>query len=141
MHSNKNFFLGLLSRYFYIITFYNFNFQVEAQVYILSKEEGGRTKPFTSFIQLQMFSRTWDCAVQVNMPGKEMVMPGEDTKLLLRLIRPMVLETGQRFTLRDGSLTLGTGVITNILSSLTEQERLDLTEGKKSRDKKSSNKV
>lgn len=53
--------------------------QVEAQVYILSKEEGGRSKPFTSYFQLQMFSRTWDCAAQVIIPNKEMVMPGEDT--------------------------------------------------------------
>ncbi|KAJ9593816.1 hypothetical protein L9F63_027541, partial [Diploptera punctata] len=53
---------------------------VEAQVYILSKEEGGRQKPFTSYIQLQMFSRTWDVATQVIIPDKEMVMPGEDTK-------------------------------------------------------------
>lgn len=53
---------------------------VEAAVYILSKEEGGRSKPFTSFIQLQMFSMTWDCAAQVTLPEKEMVMPGEDAK-------------------------------------------------------------
>lgn len=55
------------------------NDHFEAQAYILSKEEGGRHKPFTSFIQLQMFSRTWDCATQVIIPGKEMAMPGEDT--------------------------------------------------------------
>lgn len=55
------------------------NDQVEAQVYVLSKEEGGRVKPFTSYIQLQMFSQTWDCAAQVIIPNKEMVMPGEDT--------------------------------------------------------------
>lgn len=53
---------------------------LESQVYILNKEEGGRSKPFTSFIQLQMFCRTWDCAVQVIVPDKEMVMPGEDSK-------------------------------------------------------------
>lgn len=56
------------------------NDNVEAQVYILNKEEGGRAKPFTSFIQLQMFSRTWDCSCQVIVPDKEMVMPGEDSK-------------------------------------------------------------
>lgn len=53
---------------------------IEAQVYILSKDEGGRARPFTSFIQLQMFSKTWDCAAQVSLEGKEMVMPGEDAK-------------------------------------------------------------
>ncbi|XP_055383103.1 elongation factor Tu [Condylostylus longicornis] len=110
--------------------------QVEAQVYILSKEEGGRHKAFMNFIQLQMFSRTWDCASQVNIPGKDMVMPGEDTKLILKLIRPMVLEMGQRFTLRDGNLTLGTGVVTKILPQLNESERNELTEGKKAREKK-----
>jgi elongation factor Tu len=52
---------------------------IDAQVYVLSKEEGGRSKPFTSFFQLQMFSRTWDCAAQVTIPNKDMVMPGEDT--------------------------------------------------------------
>nr|XP_014102219.1 elongation factor Tu 2 [Bactrocera oleae] len=114
--------------------------QLEAQVYILAKEEGGRHKPFMSFIQLQMFSRTWDCAVQVQIPDKEMVMPGEDTKLILRLIRPMVLEQGQRFTLRDGNLTLGTGVVTKVLPPLSENERLSLTEGKKAREKKEAGK-
>jgi len=49
-------------------------------VYILNKEEGGRAKPFTSYIQLQMFSKTWDVAVQIIIPDKEMVMPGEDAK-------------------------------------------------------------
>lgn len=53
---------------------------VETQVYVLSKEEGGRSKPFTSYIQLQLFSKTWDCAAQVIVTEKEMVMPGEDAK-------------------------------------------------------------
>jgi elongation factor Tu len=53
---------------------------LEAQVYVLSKEEGGRSRPFTSLIQMQMFSKTWDCATQVAIPGKDMVMPGEDAK-------------------------------------------------------------
>lgn len=50
------------------------------QVYLLTKEEGGRTKAITPYMNLQMFSRTWDCAAQVLFPGKEMVMPGEDAK-------------------------------------------------------------
>lgn len=109
---------------------------IECQVYILSKEEGGRQKPFTSFIQLQMFSKTWDCAAQVNLSdNKEMVMPGEDTRLVLRMLKPMVVEQGQRFTLRDGSLTLGTGVIVKVLPRLSEHERMSLMEGKKAREK------
>ncbi|XP_066995665.2 elongation factor Tu, mitochondrial [Anabrus simplex] len=103
---------------------------IEAQVYVLSKEEGGRTKPFMSFIQLQMFSRTWDCAAQVLIPEKKMAMPGEDCTFVLRLLRPMVLEKGQRFTLRDGALTLGTGVITKVLPSLTPDQKKSLTERK-----------
>lgn len=54
------------------------------------------------------------------------------------MIRPMVLEQGQRFTLRDGSVTLGTGVVTKILPTLNEEERKSLTEGKKAREKKST---
>ncbi|KAK5644390.1 hypothetical protein RI129_005690 [Pyrocoelia pectoralis] len=112
------------------------NDHIEAQVYILNKEEGGRSKPFTSFIQMQMFCRTWDCSCQVVIPEKEMVMPGEDSKLILKMIRPMVLEQGQRFTLRDGNLTLGTGVVTTVLPKLSEQERQTITEGKKAREKR-----
>ncbi|XP_046736081.1 elongation factor Tu, mitochondrial-like [Diprion similis] len=110
--------------------------QFEAQIYVLSKEEGGRARPVLNYIQLQMFSKTWDCPTQVQIVEKDMVMPGEDTKLLLKLFKPMVCEQGQRFTLRDGSLTLGTGVITKILPPLTEAERLALSEGKKNREKK-----
>ncbi|XP_066153107.1 elongation factor Tu-like [Euwallacea fornicatus] len=109
---------------------------IETQVYVLNKDEGGRSKPFTSYIQLQMFCRTWDCAVQVVIPDKEMVMPGEDSKLILKMLKPMVLEQGQRFTLRDGTVTLGTGVVTKILPLLNEEERQALTEGKKAREKK-----
>ncbi|XP_072943782.1 elongation factor Tu, mitochondrial [Epargyreus clarus] len=113
---------------------------VEAAVYILSKEEGGRAKPFTSFIQLQMFSMTWDCATQVTVPDKEMVMPGEDSTLHLKLLKPMVCEAGQRFTLRLADLTLGTGVITKINKNLSEDDRLKLLEGKKARQKAAAKK-
>ncbi|XP_034068890.1 elongation factor Tu, mitochondrial [Gymnodraco acuticeps] len=90
--------------------------KVQAQVYILSKEEGGRHKPFISNFMPLMFSLTWDMACRVTLPlDKEMVMPGEDTSLTLTLRQPMVLEKGQRFTLRDGSKTIGTGLVTDIL--------------------------
>lgn len=49
-------------------------------MYMLTKEEGGRSKPMINFNQFQMFSRTWDCCSQVNLVGKEMIMPGEDAK-------------------------------------------------------------
>ncbi|CAL1684993.1 unnamed protein product [Lasius platythorax] len=109
---------------------------IEAQVYILSKEEGGRKKPVANLIQLQMFCKTWDIAVQCTVSGKDLAMPGEDSTLILKLIRPMVLEKGQRFTLRDGVVTLGTGVVTNTLKPLTETERVSLLEGKKAAQKK-----
>lgn len=57
-------------------------------------------------------------------------------RLQLKMMKPMVLEEGQRFTLRDGSLTLGTGVVTKVLPSLTEDERLQLLEGKSARAKR-----
>lgn len=53
---------------------------IESQVYILTKEEGGKQRPIVSYNQLQMFSKTWDCAARVFVPDKEMIMPGEDSK-------------------------------------------------------------
>ncbi|KAH0956391.1 hypothetical protein HN011_010333 [Eciton burchellii] len=113
---------------------------VEAQVYVLSKEEGGRKKPIANLIQLQMFCKTWDVAVQCNLVGKDMVMPGEDCTFILKLIKPMTIEKGLRFTLRDGSVTLGTGVISNTLKSLTESQRMDILEGKRARERKQKQK-
>lgn len=104
---------------------------VEAQVYVLSKEEGGRPKPFTNYFQPQMYSKTWDCAAQVLVPDKEMVMPGEDARLILRLLKPMVIEQGQHFTVRDGLVTLGTGVITKFLPALTPDEKELMEKGQK----------
>ncbi|XP_011250754.1 elongation factor Tu, mitochondrial [Camponotus floridanus] len=109
---------------------------IESQVYILKQEEGGKKKPVTSMMQLQMFCRTWDIAVQTAVGGnKNLAMPGEDATLILKLIKPMVLEKGQRFTLRDGVVTVGTGVVTNTLKPLTESERVALLEGKKAKQK------
>ncbi|XP_074165558.1 elongation factor Tu, mitochondrial isoform X1 [Sminthopsis crassicaudata] len=97
--------------------------KVEAQVYVLSKEEGGRHKPFVSHFMPVMFSLTWDMACRVLLPpDKEMAMPGEDLKLNLILRQPMILEKGQRFTLRDGGKTIGTGLVTNI-AALTEEDK------------------
>ncbi|XP_077305724.1 elongation factor Tu, mitochondrial isoform X1 [Lithobates pipiens] len=97
--------------------------KVQAQVYILSKEEGGRHKPFVSNFLPVMFSLTWDMSVRITLPqGKELVMPGEDTGLIMTLRQPMVLEKGQRFTLRDGNKTIGTGIVTDILEMKKEDE-------------------
>ncbi|XP_077358715.1 elongation factor Tu, mitochondrial [Festucalex cinctus] len=99
--------------------------KVKAQVYVLSKEEGGRHKPFVTTFQPVMFSLTWDMACRVTLPPeKEMVMPGEDASLTLTLRQPMVLEKGQRFTLRDGNKTIGTGLVTDILTMTDEDQWL-----------------
>ncbi|CAH1230631.1 elongation factor Tu, mitochondrial-like [Branchiostoma lanceolatum] len=98
--------------------------KVQAQVYILTKEEGGRRTPFTNTYTPVMFSHTWNMACRVSLPeGKELVMPGEDTSLSLVLRTPMVMEPGQRFTLRDGNHTIGTGVVTKILPPPTPEEK------------------
>uniref|UniRef100_A0A8B9UHU7 Elongation factor Tu, mitochondrial n=1 Tax=Anas zonorhyncha TaxID=75864 RepID=A0A8B9UHU7_9AVES len=93
------------------------------QVYVLSPQEGGRHKPFVAHYMPVMFSHTWDIACRVLLPpGKELVMPGEDAALRLLLRQPMVLEQGQRFTLRDGSRTIGTGVVTSTLPMEPEDQ-------------------
>jgi elongation factor Tu len=87
----------------------------EAQIYLLSKEEGGRTKPFTPFFQTQMFCGTWDQPALLEIPDKDLIMPGEDARVIMNLRKKMVLEKSMRFTVRDGSGTLGYGVVTNLL--------------------------
>ncbi|EDO39883.1 predicted protein [Nematostella vectensis] len=88
----------------------------EAQVYILKKEEGGRHKPFVTSYTPQMYVRTGDVAATITLPeGKEFVMPGEDASFTVQLLFDVPLEQGLRFTLREGSKTVGTGVVTKIL--------------------------
>lgn len=87
-----------------------------AQVYILKKEEGGRHKPFVSNYQPQMYVRTGDVAATITLPeGKEFIMPGEDATFTISLMFDIALEQGLRFTLREGSRTVGTGVVTKII--------------------------
>merc|ERR1719385_213298 len=97
--------------------------QVKAQVYLMTPEEGGRKKPCTADMQLMVFSKTWDCAAFVHLVGKDMAMPGEDATVELKLLKPMVLEEGQQFTMRDSSGTIGTGKVTSILKNMTDEER------------------
>lgn len=87
----------------------------EAQIYLLSKEEGGRSKPFVPFFQAQMFCTTWDAPALLEIPDRDLVMPGEDAKVVFNLRKKMALEESQRFTIRDGNGTLGYGVVTKIL--------------------------
>jgi len=90
--------------------------KVKAQVYILKKEEGGRHTPFVTNYTPQMYIRTGDTSATVTLPeDKELIMPGDDTNLTLTLRVPIALEKGQRFTLREGSRTVGTGVVTDVV--------------------------
>jgi elongation factor Tu len=88
----------------------------EAQVYALSKEEGGRHTPFTTNYRPQFFMRTADVTGEVTLPeGVEMVMPGDNVTLKIKLISPMVMHEGLRFAVREGGRTVAAGVIAKIL--------------------------
>lgn len=88
----------------------------EAEVYILTKEEGGRHTPFFTGYKPQFFIRTADVTGEVVLPeGIEMVMPGDNVKFTVTLISPVALDEGSRFAIREGGRTVGAGVITKIL--------------------------
>ncbi len=89
----------------------------EAEVYILSKEEGGRHTPFFTGYKPQFFVRTGDITGSVTLPeGIEMVMPGDNAKMTVKLIVPVAMEEGLRFAIREGGSTVGAGVITKIIA-------------------------
>jgi elongation factor Tu len=90
--------------------------EFEAQVYILSKDEGGRHTPFFNNYRPQFYIRTTDVTGVVELPeGTEMVMPGDNTEMTVVLIQPIALEEGQRFAIREGGRTVGAGRVTKIL--------------------------
>ena len=90
--------------------------QFEAQVYILSKDEGGRHTPFFNNYRPQFYFRTTDVTGTVNLPGgTEMVMPGDNTEMTVELIQPIAMEEGLRFAIREGGRTVGAGRVTKIL--------------------------
>ena len=87
-----------------------------SEVYVLRKDEGGRHKAFFSGYRPQFYIRTMDVTGEINLPeGVEMVMPGDTANLQVELITPVALEEGSRFAIREGGLTVGAGVITDIL--------------------------
>ena len=88
----------------------------EAEIYVLSKEEGGRHTPFFSNYRPQFYFRTTDVTGAVNLPaGVEMVMPGDNTKFNVELITKVAMEKGLRFAIREGGRTIGAGTVANIL--------------------------
>ncbi|MDP9416607.1 MAG: EF-Tu/IF-2/RF-3 family GTPase, partial [Actinomycetota bacterium] len=90
--------------------------EFDAQVYILSKDEGGRHTPFFNNYRPQFYFRTTDVTGVVTLPeGTEMVMPGDNTEMRVDLIQPIAMEEGLRFAIREGGRTVGAGRVTKIL--------------------------
>jgi elongation factor Tu len=86
------------------------------EVYVLQKDEGGRQKAFFAGYRPQFYIRTMDVTGTISLPeGVEMVMPGDYVNLEVELIEPVAIEEGSRFAIREGGLTVGAGVITEIL--------------------------
>jgi elongation factor Tu len=88
----------------------------KSQVYVLRRDEGGRHKPFFTGYRPQFYIRTMDVTGNITLPeGVEMVMPGDNVNMEVELIVPVALEQGSNFAIREGGLTVGAGVITEIL--------------------------
>ena len=90
--------------------------EFKGEVYVLSKEEGGRHTPFFQKYRPQFYFRTTDVTGEVELPaGTEMVMPGDNTNLIVKLIQPIAMEKGLKFAIREGGRTVGAGQVTEIL--------------------------
>lgn len=90
--------------------------EFEGEVYVLTKEEGGRHTPFFAGYKPQLYIRTTDVTGEVSLPeGSEMVMPGDTVNLKIKLIAPVALEEKQKFAIREGGKTVGAGVVTKII--------------------------
>ena len=91
--------------------------KAKAEVYVLSREEGGRHTPFFSGYKPQFYIRTSDITGSIGLPeGVEMVMPGDNVQMDIELISPVPLESGMRFAIREGGRTVGSGVITEVVN-------------------------
>jgi elongation factor Tu len=89
----------------------------EAEVYVLTKDEGGRHTPFFKGYRPQFYFRTTDVTGSIELPaGTEMVMPGDNIQMTIELINPIAMETTLRFAIREGGRTVGAGVVTKILA-------------------------
>ena len=92
------------------------HFHFKAQIYVLSKDEGGRHTPFFNGYRPQFYFRTTDVTGVVNLAeGVEMIMPGDNTEMEITLISPIAMEEGQRFAIREGGRTIGAGSVTKIM--------------------------
>ena len=87
-----------------------------AEIYVLSKEEGGRHTPFFNGYRPQFYFRTTDVTGSIELPkGTEMVMPGDNVSIVVSLIQPIAMEEGLRFAIREGGRTVGAGVVAKII--------------------------
>ena len=90
--------------------------EFECEVYVLTKDEGGRHTPFFKNYRPQFYFRTTDVTGSVELPaGTEMVMPGDNVKLTVKLIAPIAMAEGLRFAIREGGHTVGAGVVSKII--------------------------
>ena len=88
----------------------------EGNVYVLTKEEGGRHKPFFTNYRPQFYFRTTDVTGSVSLPeGTEMCMPGDNTEMTVELIAPIAMDDGLRFAIREGGRTVGAGRVVKVL--------------------------
>ncbi|MEN6520817.1 MAG: elongation factor Tu, partial [Armatimonadota bacterium] len=88
----------------------------KAEVYVLTKEEGGRHTPFFKGYRPQFYFRTTDVTGSVEMPeGVEMIMPGDNVTIEAELIQPIAMEEGLRFAIREGGHTVGAGVVSQVI--------------------------
>jgi elongation factor Tu len=90
--------------------------EFKAQVYVLKKEEGGRHTPFHNHYRPQFYLRTLDVTGEIQLPeGTEMVMPGDDVEIKVKLIYPVAINKGLRFAIREGGRTVGAGQVIDII--------------------------
>jgi elongation factor Tu len=90
--------------------------EANAEVYVLSREEGGRHTPFFPGYKPQFYIRTSDITGEIQLPeGVEMVMPGDNIQMTIKLLTPVAIEEGLRFAIREGGRTVGAGVFTQLL--------------------------
>jgi elongation factor Tu len=86
------------------------------EIYVLSKEEGGRHTPFFNNYRPQFYFRTTDVTGSISLPeGTEMVMPGDNVSITVKLIAPIAMEEGLRFAIREGGRTVGAGVVAKVI--------------------------
>ncbi|MDC9615146.1 elongation factor Tu, partial [Xenorhabdus khoisanae] len=91
--------------------------QFESEVYILSKDEGGRHTPFFKGYRPQFYFRTTDVTGTIELPeGVEMVMPGDNINMVVNLIAPIAMDEGLRFAIREGGRTVGAGVVAKVIA-------------------------